>query len=475
MRSRRVFSSAVVILVLAAACDTSAPPEVPFSARTPVVQPTSATGPVIGLVGTMTGTGSWRGEDAFEGADLGVHVLNSALTKDDAPYQLVTLDDGGDAGRAQTLIDRLAHSARTVGIVYAGPPDALPSEEKVLAERGIPAVICYGDLYGRSALSDHLFQVSPPYLWQARRIASYLISDRRYRRVGIVAEDSSDGRTAVLGMRRALGGYRHSELVSASYQSDAGIRGALARLQRARAQAIVVQGSPDAFGATLDRLATMGSTYRSTVAARAIAHVKGRAASAGWRPQVIGFDSAISPFLKRTIPPGTIASETYARGAHYLPVPSFAAFRSAFEDWWSDEPVGWEIRSYDATSMIGWAASHSSPGDDVASWLEKLKGQRFGALDVTFGPHDHISVEPRTVGLWAVPRPGIKVLERDSLPRWMPWVPLARGFSRDGKRTEIDPEDWRYLFTAVPGSGSVAPLLSTERWGITTSRSDPVH
>ena len=98
------------------------------------------------------------------------------------------LADGGDAAEATRLVEQLAESSRTVGIVYAGPPEGLPPAEDALAASGIPAILCYGDLYGARLLSPHVFQNSPSYLWEARRIADYLIGDRGYTRVGLVSE-----------------------------------------------------------------------------------------------------------------------------------------------------------------------------------------------------------------------------------------------------------------------------------------------
>jgi ABC-type branched-subunit amino acid transport system substrate-binding protein len=472
-RGLRLLALGSIIGVLLGACQPSGDDTDILPARTPVVDPTSAEGPVIGLVGTMTGPESWRGEDAFEGADLGVHVLNSGLGREDAPYQLVTLDDGGDEEKATELVRQLASSERTIGIVYAGPPEALPESEAALADAGIPALLCFGDLYGRDSLSDHLFQVSPPYLWQARRIASYLVKDRGYRAVGMIVEDSAEGSTAQRAISESLRGLaRRIRSSSVTYAPGGDVGQAVTLMKRARVEAVVVQGSPRSFSAAAKSLSSKGSTYRSTAAAKAGGRRRG---GATWRPQVIGFDSAISPFVRASLSAGTVASDTYARGAHYLPVPSLAAFRTAFEDWWGDEPLGWEHRAYEATSMIGWAAERTAEGEDVAEELERIRSQRLGGLDVSFGRTDHTSVEALSIGLWVVPRARADVLERRSLPDSMPWVPLGRTFSTDGRRTDIPPEDWPYLFTSVPPSTSAGPRIETARWGVTTSRSDPVH
>ncbi len=107
--------------------------------------------------------------------------------------------------------------------------------------------------------------------------------------------------------------------------------------------------------------------------------------------------------------------------------------------------------------MIGWAARRTEPGGDAALTLEALSGGRFGGLDVTFGPGDHTSVEPINVGLWVVPKRGA-ARESRRLPGALPWVPLARGFSTSGGRTQISGRDRRFLFRAHPAPMAPRPL-----------------
>jgi hypothetical protein len=150
-------------------------------------------------------------------------------------------------------------------------------------------------------------------------------------------------------------------------------------------------------------------------------------------------------------------------------------FRNAFKDWWDEDPLGWQRRAYEATLMIGWAARRSEPGTDIAVTLEKLTGERMGGLDITFGPDDHTSVIQTTVGLWVVPRAGLNVPERDSLPDELPWVFLSRGFSTSGERTDVLPQDWNALFEGSYRANGPAPRVTSSAFGVATSRRDPVH
>ena len=452
-----------------------------FPIREPAATPSSDTGPVIGLVGTMTGPDARRGTDAFEGADLAVHALNQGRASGALPFELVTLDDEGDPESATMMVEDLAASERTVGIIYAGPLEGLPPAEAALAQAGIPAVVVFGDLFTPALLREHLFQVSPPFEWQARRLAAYFRGDRRYRKVGLMAERSLDGDTAIGAMRNAMrtvGGrltvtrYDPSEPLSADV---------LDPLEK-KVEAILVQGRGEALGQVIDHLKAEGSLYRSTAAARIPRQVENRAKARRlrqrpWRPQLGAFDGAfvpLDPSEAKEIPAGTVITESYSRGAHYLPVESFKRFDSSFRNWWDSDPIGWQRRGYEAAAALGWAARRADPGTDVAGVLETLSRVRFGGTTFTFGPEDHVAPEPATVGIWVKPRPGIGVRERGEIPPGLPWVPLARGFSSDGVSTDIESADWSALFEG-PFKAGRAPSVTRARYGVATPRRDPVH
>jgi ABC-type branched-subunit amino acid transport system substrate-binding protein len=477
--------AAVVIALVAAAlatgCDSGNDSSSALPLRSPIGRPTSSESLVIGLVGTMSGPNAWRGEDAFEGADLAVHELNERLGKEDRPYQLVSLDDKGDPGRARGLIEDLAALDRTVGILYAGPPEALPRAEEALASGGIPAILLYEDLYSAQRLTPHTFQVSPAFLWEARRFASYVANDRKYERVGILAERSPSGRTAIRSIQQSLraAGLGHAP-VSRYDKGQDDLRTALLDLRKRRPEAVMLHGGADVLQRTVSILGQVGSKYRDTDAARIASAPKKirrrRTSSDYWHPQVMALHMAFTRRLDLDLPAGTIVSSSYARGAYYLPVPSFTRFRAAFQEWWGEgPPYGWQQHAYDAAHMVGWAVGHSRERQDLARVLEDLRSRRWGGLDITFGPDDHTALDQIAVGLWVVPRPGVPVRERGRLPGGLPWVPLSRGFSIDGDDTDIASRDWRYLVRNPPPRGGPPPSFKRLKFGVTTGRLDPVH
>jgi branched-chain amino acid transport system substrate-binding protein len=479
MSGRRWVGVLALGLVMALACEGSDGNST-FPSRRPVGSPSRSDSLVVGMVGSLSGPDQWRGEDAFEGADVAVQALNQTRAENDPPLELVARDDRGDSARATRLVRELAGADRTVGIVYAGPEGGLPDAEAALAGAGIPAILCYGDLYGARLLTPHVFQASPSYVWEARRISSYLLRDRRYVRVGALVRDIMPGRVAARAMRQAVRERGGRLATVQTYPPDReDLREVLRRLRRARVEAIVVESSPASAARIVHGLRRMRATYRSTATARiasAPSPAQARRHARRWRPQVVGFDLFLAPNVVRARMAGTVASDTYARGAHYLPIPSFKGFVTAFRGWWDSAPLGWERRAYEAVRMIGWAARQSEQGEDLARVLEGMRGERLGGLDVTFGPDDHTSVDQTTVGLWVVPRRAAAGAgEIGRLPGALPWVPLARGFSIDGRRTDVLPKDWRFLFRGTPPRNGPAPTISRSIFGVATPRGDPVH
>lgn len=477
-RGRRVGALFVLLSLGFAACDPG--PTETLPARSPAPTPESSEGPVIGVVGSMSGPDNLRGSDAFEGADLAVHLLNQDRRDAERPFALVTLDDKGDADEATRLVEQLAADERTVGVVYAGPPEGLPPAADTLEAAGIPALIVNGDLYSARLLRPALFQVSPPLLWQARRISSYLTGDRRYRRLGAVLSEGLQGDTALASLKSTLPG--NVRLFPERYAAgeDPDFSGVVQRLKRRRVEAIVVEGSNLQLLGISRTLAERGAEYSTTAAARTVTAPRGRRGRTrrdlrGWAPQVAAFDEAMYPLETAQLPPGTVVSETYARGAYYLPVAEFKRFRADFQDWWDAAPLGWERRAYEAVSLLGWAFRRTEPDENLIRTLERVRDERFGGIRITLGPDDHTTVEQTAVGLWVVPRPGIDVPERGSIPESLPWVPLGRGFSTNGVRSDVFPEDWKALFRNPPPPLGPGPPIGTARFGVRTGRRDPVH
>ena len=264
--SRRHLAAALVLFALVGAGCEGEPIDSPFPGRSPIGRPTSSESLVIGLVGTLSGPDSWRGEDAFEGADLAIHELNASRPADAMPIELISLDDEGDPAKALTRIEEIAGLERSIGLIYAGPSGVLPEAEEVLATRGIPAITLFSDLYGAEEMTEHTFQAGPSKVWEARRLAAYLDSDRGYRKVGVLAPNTDEGSVAIDAIETEMPS--RTRVVDVTYASQETLSSGLERLRREHVEAVIFDGSPSAFRTAIEAITEMGGLYEGTDSAR---------------------------------------------------------------------------------------------------------------------------------------------------------------------------------------------------------------
>ena len=420
----------------------------------------------IALVGTMTGPRAWRGSDAFEGAQLAVHALNSKVGASARPaFGLVTADDRGRPATARRLISGYAESGRVVGIVYAGPPAGLEGAERALARVDVPLISVYADPAVTGLLSPHVFSLACPVRTQTQRLAVYVRRDRRFRSVGVVAPWGAAG-DGLLSLLRSAG-FGPVRLFAARYGDSGGLGKALELLRRRRVEALILPGDPRILVSAARRLRLMGASYRGTRAARissAPARIALRRRATGWwHPQLLSFEDGV---VRKTggLPPGTVAAASLSRGAAALPVPAFRGFSRDFREWWGHPPGGWQVTGYQATRALGEAAARAGP---ATSAIERLSGRRFGGSPITFSPSDHEGLETSSIGLWTIPGPRDYVRGR-RLVTALGWAPLGRGFAPWARG--LPPPDRRALF----GEGK-RPAGTDIRVGIATGRSDPLR
>src|SRR5918999_1582986 len=96
---RRFIAGALLVLLLGG-CDFFGDGSDPLPPRGRLTSPTTGDERVIALVGTLSGPDAWRGDDAYEGAEVAVRWLNRNLADDERPFALGTVDDEGDPQKA---------------------------------------------------------------------------------------------------------------------------------------------------------------------------------------------------------------------------------------------------------------------------------------------------------------------------------------------------------------------------------------
>ena len=313
---------------------------------------------------------------------------------------LRVFDDRGDYRRSTRLARRAAHMAGVAGVVFAGPPRALPGAEDALADAGVAAFLCYGDLATLRLLTPHVFQMGPSFRWEAEELTRYALAGGEVDDLGALTEESVMGESARTALRAAL--RRRGSKLAATQVFQPGrlelLDAHLRRLRAAGVEQVFVEASPPEFG-------------------RIVAALK---REKGWAPRLLGFDLTLSPAMGGPpAPPRTVAADGRDRGAHFLKNARYRRFRRAARELMGRVPVGWEYRAYRATRLIARSALKMDAGD-VARALRRGTA--------TLGPRDPLVLERADVGLWKVYRPSAK---RRGLSRRLPWRPVPRTFDSE--------------------------------------------
>jgi ABC-type branched-subunit amino acid transport system substrate-binding protein len=346
------------------------------------------------------------------------------------------------AGPGEPAVDGMQLAAERVGVALqvidaAGDPTgslrsvledepaavfAMNMAQAVAAARpeieaaGVPVVVVGGDLYSQRALFRYAFQVSAPLTWQARVLAHYLVTDRGYERIALV------------GSQRIAEAALAEEGVSPV--DDPG--GAQAVLALERAESIGMDQAQLALAA-----------------------------------DALGFSEAV--------PPGTVTCAAYTWAGWAEPIPRVGGFRERFARRFGREPGLSEQEGYDAVMSVAEALRRTGGrgGDALVRQLETFRDETYSSTPIRLGPDDHVFAEQSHLGLFAVAGPD----EEPNPPEAMgalPWRPLMRTFTTNGKRVNLADRDVRVFFPHW-GPRRPRPNYWRSEYGIVTRPDDPLH
>jgi hypothetical protein len=299
-----------------------------------------------------------------------------------------------DAGQEATFVDpagdpegalRQAVASRPDVIVLVRAPGAVVRARADIEGAEVPVIEVGSDLYSDRSLFRYAFQVSTPLTWQARVLAHYLVSDRGYTRIGIIGDPAI--------ARGALG---EEGVTPTSFGQAEGIL-ALAGLPR---------------GLTDIQLASPADTLSYA-------------------------DSA---------PPGTVACAPYTWAGWADMIPRVARFRDRFAARFGREPGLPAQEGYDAIMAAADALEMTGGrgGDALVRALETFRDVTYSSTPIRLGPDDHVFAEESHLGLFAMALPGGEAPGEDLDP--VPWRPVMRTFTTDGKRVNLADRDVRVFF-----------------------------
>jgi Periplasmic binding protein len=304
------------------------------------------------------------------------------LAAEETGIGLEVRDPGGDP----TAAIRDAVSFEPPAVLVAGLTGAVAAARPEIETAGVPVILVGGDLYSDRRLFRYAFQVSVPLRWQARVLAHYLVTDRRHESIAVVGEVE----------------------VAAAALAEEGV-------------------SPTEDGQRAD-------------AVLALAGPPGGLAG----PQLAVSAGALgSP---APLPPGTVACGPYTWAGWAEPIPRVARFRRRFAERFGREPSLREQEGYEAVRALTDALSTTGGrgGDALVRALETFREKTYSSTPIRLGPDDHVLAEESHLGLFAVVAPDGPAPGEDLDP--VPWRPVMRTFTTDGKRVNLAERDVRVFF-----------------------------
>jgi hypothetical protein len=329
----------------------------------------------------------------------------------------ITLDVSDPSGDPAGALRRVL-GLHPPAVLVVDQAAAIEAARPEIEEARVPVIAVEGDLYSDRALFRYAFQVSTPLTWQARVLAHYLAVDRGEERVAVSGERRiSDAALAEEGL---------SPVEDLADAEDVLV------LMSAPPMSGDLEGPQLALGA--------GALASST-----------------------------------TLPAGTVACGPYTWAGWAEPIPRVARFRDRFTARFGHPPVGFEQEGFDAVRAVAEALERTDGrgGDALVRELESFRDETYSSAPIRLGPDDHVFAEQSHLGLFAVAGPG----EEPNPPEAMgvlPWRPLMRTFTTNGKRVNLADRDVRVFF---PNWGPRRPRPNYWRseYGIVTRPDDPLH
>jgi ABC-type branched-subunit amino acid transport system substrate-binding protein len=315
------------------------------------------------------------------------------------------------AGNPQRALRQAVTSGAAALIVVRAPGAVIRARPDIEAAR-VPVIEIGSDLYSERALFRYAFQVSTPLSWQARVLAHYLVTDRGHDRIGIIGEP---------------------EIARAALEEE----GVTSVDEEAQAY-LALAGPPR--GLTGAQVAAPDDTLAS----------------------------------EEDIPPGTVACAPYTWAGWAEPIHRVARFRGRFVDRFGREPGLPEQEGYDAARVLAEALLRSGGqgGEALVRALESFRNETFASTPIRLGPDDHVLAEESHLGLFALEPAGVRAPREDLEP--LPWRPLMRTFTTNGRRVNLFDRDVRVFFPSWRPRAP-RPNYWRSRYGITTRTDDPLH
>ncbi len=286
---------------------------------------------LFGQSAALSGPAAELGGDMQRGILAAFAEANAAGGIAGRQIELVTLDDRYEPEAAIANTEALIGKDKVFALIGAVGTPTSAATEPIAREAGVPFIAPFtGAEFLRDPALTDVVNIRASYFEETEAIVDHLISDRGARRIAVLYQDDSYGRSGLAGVERALK-LRDMTLAAAGtyLRNTTAVKTALLALRGARPDAIIVVGAYEPSAVFTQWARKLGVDALivniSFVGANALAHALKPAGEGVYVTQVVPFpkDTSIpvvaryQAALKANAPdaqPGFISLEGYLVG-----------------------------------------------------------------------------------------------------------------------------------------------------------------
>jgi branched-chain amino acid transport system substrate-binding protein len=199
----------------------------------------------LGFVRADSGSGASFGQSLTRGLNMALDEINAAGGVLGCKVELISYDTQSVPANAATLARRLISQDRVPLIIGSSPSPEVLAAMEITENAGVP-------LYIPSAAAGKITGQGYKWIWRqsvidasaARAMAEYLVTDRKWKKVGAIYENTDYGKPVVLNVLKPALEQRGASLVAAEAfnPGDSDLSGPLLRMKAAGVDGVVYWG-----------------------------------------------------------------------------------------------------------------------------------------------------------------------------------------------------------------------------------------
>jgi branched-chain amino acid transport system substrate-binding protein len=200
---------------------------------------------VFGQTAAIGGPAEKLGKGMQSGLLAAFKEINDAGGIAGRRLELVTLDDGYEPDRAIQNVRRLIHTERVFAVTGGvGTPTSL-AIEPILTARKVPYIAPFtGAEFLRRPYKRYVVNIRASYFEEAERIAEILADHKGFKRIAVLYQDDSFGRTVLEGMHLALERRALPLVAESSFKRNTtAVKRAVLEIKAEKPEAVVMIGT----------------------------------------------------------------------------------------------------------------------------------------------------------------------------------------------------------------------------------------